>query len=580
MGQSLFSISRSSLLAYQQAINIAGQNVSNLQNPDYTRQLSVINSNVLNNPSNITADMSMGIKLDDVRRVRNELLNGYYRTENNQMQKLQTSQSVYEQVEFMFNELGDYSLSNTIDEFWKSWQALQESPDDMSLRKNVLQDGGFLADSIRLKNEQLTDLAGTINNNIDYEITQINNLLEQLSDVNKNLTKSWIQSSSERNQLLDRKDAILDTLSGEMDFQIVNQEDGSASIYINGTPMFYQDKFRTLNLQADGSIKLNTGEDVTISGGKLAGYVEMRDTTIPKYQQMLSDFASDFITNVNKVHQNGYAKDGTAGLAFFSGTGASDITAAITDPAKVATALASLSSFENINATDKTVDSTQSISSQLDSFKLAVDDGGGSGEFRINGVSITWDADDSIDQIIYRINNYTAAAGDPLPGVTASWNNEIQKIELLRNPFVDTTPNSPDVTITDVTGNFTNFTELNIATLNKNAEGSGENALAISQLWSKKTVGTPPSWTLDEEYVSFVNMVAKDKNVLDNLTTNKQSLVNNVKLQRGQETTVSLDEELIDIMKYQQSYAACSRLVTIADEMLSQLIEKTGIAGR
>lgn len=579
MGQSLFSIGRSSLLTYQQAINISGQNVSNLQNPDYTRQSSVISSNVLNNPSNISVDMSMGVNLDDVKRLRNDLLNGYFRTENNQMTKLETSQSVFEQVEFMFNELGDYSLSNTIDEFWKSWQALQEAPDDLSLRKNVLQDGGFLADSIRQKNEQLTDLAGTINSDIDYEITQINNLLEQLSDVNKNLTKSWIESSSERNQLLDRKDAILDSLSGEMDLQMVNQQDGSVNLYINGTPMFYKDTFRTLDLQADGSIKLSTGEDVTISGGKLSGYIEMRDTTIPKYQQMLSSFASDFINNVNKLHQNGYAKDGTAGLAFFSGTGASDITAAISDPEKVATALATLSSSENMNVTNRTVDSTQVISGQLDVFKTAVDDNGGSGEFTVNGVSITWDANDSIDDIIYRINNPAVAAGDPLPGVTATWNSEIQKIELVRNPFIDTTPASPDITVADVSGNFTAFTYLSTATLNKNAEGSGENALAISQLWSRKTVGSPPSWTLDEEYLSLVNTVAKDKNVLDNLTSNKQALVGNVKLQRGQETTVSLDEELIDIMKYQQSYSACSRLISIADELLTTLIQKTG-AGR
>lgn len=579
MGQSLFTIGRSSLLTYQQAINISGQNVSNLQNPDYTRQSSVISSNVLNNPSNISADMSMGVNLDDVKRLRNELLNGYYRTENNQMTKLETSQSVYEQVEFMFNELGDYSLSNTIDEFWKSFQALQEAPDDLSLRKNVLQDGGFLADSIRQKNEQLTNLAGTINSDIDYEVTQINNLLEQLSDVNKNLTKSWIESSSERNQLLDRKDAILDSLSGEMNLQMVNQQDGSVNLYVNGTPMFYKDTFRTLDLQADGSIKLSTGEDVTISSGKLSGYLEMRDTTIPGYQQKLSDFASHFITNVNKLHQNGYAKDGTAGLAFFNGTGASDITAAISDPEKVATALATLSSSENMNVINRTVDSTQVISGQLDAFKTAVDDNGGTGEFTVNGVSITWDDDDSLDEIIYKINNPTVAAGDPLPGVTAKWNSEIQKIELVRDPFVDTTPASPDITVADVSGNFTAFTYLSTAALNKNAEGSGENALAISQLWSKKTVGTPPSWTLDEEYSSLVNTVAKDKNVLDNLTSNKQALVGNVKLQRGQETTVSLDEELIDIMKYQQSYSACSRLISIADEMLNQIIEKTG-AGR
>ncbi len=39
---------------------------------------------------------------------------------------------------------------------------------------------------------------------------------------------------------------------------------------------------------------------------------------------------------------------------------------------------------------------------------------------------------------------------------------------------------------------------------------------------------------------------------------------------------VSLDEEMTNMIKFQQAYNACARVLTVMDEMLGVLIEKTG----
>ncbi len=43
---------------------------------------------------------------------------------------------------------------------------------------------------------------------------------------------------------------------------------------------------------------------------------------------------------------------------------------------------------------------------------------------------------------------------------------------------------------------------------------------------------------------------------------------------------VSLDEEMVNMIRFQQAYNASARLITAVDEMLEVLISRTGLVGR
>jgi flagellar hook-associated protein 1 FlgK len=49
-------------------------------------------------------------------------------------------------------------------------------------------------------------------------------------------------------------------------------------------------------------------------------------------------------------------------------------------------------------------------------------------------------------------------------------------------------------------------------------------------------------------------------------------MVNSLQEQRDSVSAVSLDEEMINLIKYQQAYTAASKLLTVADEMLTALV--------
>jgi len=49
-------------------------------------------------------------------------------------------------------------------------------------------------------------------------------------------------------------------------------------------------------------------------------------------------------------------------------------------------------------------------------------------------------------------------------------------------------------------------------------------------------------------------------------------MVNNITEQRDALSAVSLDEEMIQLMRYQHAFSAASKLLTVSDEMLNTLI--------
>jgi hypothetical protein len=84
------------------------------------------------------------------------------------------------------------------------------------------------------------------------------------------------------------------------------------------------------------------------------------------------------------------------------------------------------------------------------------------------------------------------------------------------------------------------------------------------------------SATLDGLVSHLGVKVQSSKNTLDT----QQSLLNSIGNQRESVSGVSLDEEAVSLIMYQQTYSACARVITTVDEMLDKLINGTGTVGR
>ena len=107
-----------------------------------------------------------------------------------------------------------------------------------------------------------------------------------------------------------------------------------------------------------------------------------------------------------------------------------------------------------------------------------------------------------------------------------------------------------------------------------NSPGDNTIALGISNL--RRTM----SPTTESAYNSLVSGLGTDNRTARAEVENQTALVGLLERRRQQTHGVSLDEETVNLLRYQKAYEAAARMMTAFDEMLEKLINGTGIVGR
>lgn len=86
--------------------------------------------------------------------------------------------------------------------------------------------------------------------------------------------------------------------------------------------------------------------------------------------------------------------------------------------------------------------------------------------------------------------------------------------------------------------------------------------------------------TLDECYVSIQDTQAIERQATSRILETRTTVLNQIADDKDSVSGVWMDEEVMSLMKYSQSYKAASRLMTVMDEILERLITQTGVCGR
>ena len=103
---------------------------------------------------------------------------------------------------------------------------------------------------------------------------------------------------------------------------------------------------------------------------------------------------------------------------------------------------------------------------------------------------------------------------------------------------------------------------------------SGDNsvAIAMSRLRETTVVINGQTASISEGYRTVVASIATSVNAAQGSATAARTLATQSDTRRESVKGVSIDEEMVNLIKYQQSYAAAARLVTVVDEITNTLI--------
>ena len=339
----------------------------------------------------------------------------------------------------------------------------------------------------------------------------------------------------------------------------MDEQDGQISVTLgDGTPLVLQSTAFALDTTINGNNKSfldvvvqdlagnSTNITSSISSGKLKGYLEMRDTEVEVLRDKLDRLAAGFVQEFNEVHQQGFGVDGSTGNNFFNplsttvetdvdNTGSAALVATNADPSNVSIdkfeiTVTGANSFTLTNLTTGTNEGTFNFTSGT-TFNLA------------NGFAVTISGAPAVGDKFKLSVSDSAARNFSVASGVASNSNKIS------------------------------------AGLNSSADGA--NALKLVDLQSKLIFDSisldsagSGTFTFDEFYGSIVSTVGIEAFSSQSTYIQQEGILLQLDTRRESISGVSIDEEMINMIKFQQAYNAAARLIGVVDELLDTIISQ------
>lgn len=321
-------IAKRGLEAHNQGLVTIGHNLSNASTEGYSRQrIQLGTMDPLFAPDMTREDtpgqIGQGVLVDRVERVRDELLDGRIVSESGNEGYWTTRDKYLLSLEDIQNEPSDSSVRTLMDKFWESWQEVSQRPDDMAARTAVLSRGDALAEGMRNRYQQLTELRSVIDGDVRGTVDQVNSMAKDIAGLNEQIVRSKAMGD-DPNDLMDRRDLLVEKLGHILPVTVDRRDPDEYMIHVEGIVLVQGRVARNLDLKGSDAegfahpVWADTGLPYTAKGGSLGALLGLRDGDVKKEVQSLDTLALSFSDLVNETHRAGYGTNGKTGLDFFS----------------------------------------------------------------------------------------------------------------------------------------------------------------------------------------------------------------------------------------------------------------------
>ncbi len=575
----VLNVAKDALLTQQYAIDVTAHNIANVNTEGYSRQIAVMGAKDATPYGGFL--FGRGVELDDIISNTNSFIEKRLYNGQSDLMATMEKENYMAVMESIFNENSSRSLSSQFSDFWNAWQDLANNPTGNSERSLLVENGELLAQSFRDLSNDLERLNQEINNTIDAGLGEVNRISSRIADLNKQII--IIEASGNANDLRDQRTQLVGQLSNYIDLNTYKDSSGNLQVttkkgylLVNRADSYSLDLDGTeITWQSSGAG--NVAITDTITGGKLGGWLDIRDEVVPEYSKELDELARATVWEVNRVHSQGIGLEGFtevtgsysvfdsdtamgnsgSGLDFYDKITDGQLTVWLYDSTgEVAgDATISVSLSDSLNDLASAIDSISAGGVELNAHvingKLQIEtDSGAPGEFAFS--------------------NDTANILSAL-GINTFFNSsKAGNMEL--NSFVEDGHDFIAAAKVNVNGSF--------------AAGDNSNALDISELQYNKTSikqwvfkrGEEPvsraegETTIDSYLHTMVGSIGIESRSVLREREYKEVIQAQISTARDNLSAVSLDEEMANLIKFQHAYTAAAKLISTADKMLEQVL--------
>ena len=573
----------SGLHSAQTALNTTTHNLANVYTPGYTRQLSFTADKTYNTiGQSYTSAMQVGLGVSTVEtsRVRDILLDKSYRTENGRQGFYAAEYEVALEIQTIIGETEGVRFQQTLEDVWSSINEMAKTPDSIVSRSELVMNAELFIDRAKNIYTELIDYQKNIDTKVVNIVNKINSLGDEINALNLKISGIEAPELEDANDLRDRRDLLLDELSGLVKINYNEDENSYVSVMVEGVPFITDGGVFHMGIQEldgdkgsvystcvwpylDNQEVFHLEEPITTDNkndiGNIKGYLLARGDFIGSYKDVpeVSDYDVSTPDGYNEYMEAVAIYNKTVECCSIVKTQAlfdklihnvvtaiNDVLSPTTDEVPAGVTQYTDANGNVYNASDvKILDMTTSTGNdgKMPPEELF------SRKYTDRYVEVTGDDGNTY----YMLNNTNTLGDESLYTLSNIEMNQVILEDYSKLPF-KTKQQDNDL-------------------------AKGEELVV---LWGKQGMTLDPNnmsrYTFKQFYAQLVYVIGNEGDLHNSIASNQKIAKDQLDNRRTEITGVSSEDELTNMIKYQSAYNAASRYITTIADMLQYVIEKLG----
>lgn len=318
----IFDLSSRALTAYRNALDVTAHNIANASNPAFSRQR--VNFSAQYADTYAGRIWGAGVSIDQVKRANNFLIDNQIRYNLSNQGNSSQNASILSQIEAVFSEPNGTGISDMLNTFFNSWSELSVSPNSVAHRNNVISSAKQLSQKVQSVYDHLAATKESLQTDFNNKVKTINQLIDNIGELNGQITHASVNGSTP-NDLLDRRDFLINELSKIINLNVNYDSDGSARISIGGILAVdgkFATSFKTESINGKLILASSNGEGkASIRNGELLAISDSYSKNVSEYADALEKMMNVIVERVNQLHSGAYSATDPpqTGLNFFTG---------------------------------------------------------------------------------------------------------------------------------------------------------------------------------------------------------------------------------------------------------------------
>lgn len=580
----------SGLQVSQRGLNTTAHNLSNLETEGYVRQQTLQTDSFYTNIGTTHVSylqVGHGATAAAITQVRDQFLDQSYRQELGRQYFYEAQYECVTEMEEILGETEGVAFQDSMEELWVAMQELCKEPDNIVTRSSFIQTAVSFIERAETVYSQIKSYQLSLNTNIQNTVDRINEIGDEIKELNAKIQKYEASGMENANDYRDARNLLLDELSGLADITYKEHSSGVVTVMLENQMFVSEDlvyHMDTRLLENDtgmiepywpsfGDISVFNFDPLPSSEadtdiGSLKGLLLVRGDKVGKHTDIpVEPDKADYTDESGYFYQDDYE---AAYRVYEKEVETYNMQIEASAIVSVQSQFDKLINGVVTTINDLLCPNKEVVTAEGETILI----------FDAENAPIGMDSDGTPGEALFNrksMDRYEKTTA------TIEVDGIFQEVEVWKYNEEDASNNYSLFTLGEIEVNKNILKDPSLIPLSSNS-GTGDYAVEICEEMLSKwqepfSTLTPNEYkehNFNEYYTEMIGALGTKGEKFKNVYQSQETLVNSVDSQRLSVTAVSSDEELTNMIRFQQAYNASARYINVVSQMLEHLLNALG----